>query len=456
MSWKDGSTSMGWRYTLDELARIVGAPAPGRAVTFEAVSTDTRTLAPGQVFFALSGENFDGNRFVGEAFAKGAAAAVVREAAGDGPCLVVPDPLKALQTFAAYHRNRYPIPLFALTGSCGKTGVKDLTAAVLGSRWNVVKTPGNLNNDIGCPLSLLRIDEKTDMAVIEMGANHAGEIAELCRIARPTESAITLVAPAHLEGFGTVENVARAKAEIVEGLPGDGTFYVNADNPWCVKIGEAFPGRKVVFGSKGDVVLEDLRFDEDGEMRLRVRPVGELRLPLACRAHASNVLLAVAVGLQHGIDAFEEPLRAAAAQSARFKVMQVGPLTVIDDTYNANPTSVAAALESLAARPGNGAHMAALGDMLELGAAAEEWHGRIGETAGDLGISHLFAYGPLGRHTVEGAKARVVPVTEAFDSHADIARAVFERARPGDTLLVKGSRGMRMETVIEELRKLYS
>src|SRR5690606_11767586 len=210
---------------------------PGRAVTFEAVSTDTRTLAPGQVFFALSGENFDGNRFVGEAFAKGAAAAVVREAAGDGPCLVVPDPLKALQAFAAYHRNRYPIPLFALTGSCGKTGVKDLTAAVLGSRWNVVKTPGNLNNDIGCPLSLLRIDEKTDMAVIEMGANHAGEIAELCRIARPTESAITLVAPAHLEGFGTVENVARAKAEIVEGLPGDGTFYVNADNPWCVKIG---------------------------------------------------------------------------------------------------------------------------------------------------------------------------------------------------------------------------
>jgi len=446
---------MAWRYTIDELARVLGADAPGSDAAFEAVSTDTRTLQAGQVFFALSGANFDGNRFVADAFAKGAVAAVTSVASEAGPCVVVNDPLAALQAFAAHHRARHRIPVFALTGSCGKTSVKDLTAAVLGSRLRVVKTLGNLNNDIGCPLSLLRIDGETEMAVIEMGANHRGEIAALCRLARPTESAVTLVAPAHLEGFGSVENVAKAKGEIVEGLAGDGTFYENVDDPWCVTIGEAFAGRKVRFGSRGDVVLRDCRFGDDGELCLTIDPIGRISLPLHCRAHASNVLLAVAVGLQHGVTEFEGPLREACLNTTRFKLTSVGPLTVIDDTYNANPASVAAALEALAARPGNGARMAALGDMLELGDSSAALHAHTGERAAALGIARVFAYGPFGRHTVDAARAGGVADARAFDSHRAIAEAVFAAARPGDVLLVKGSRGMRMEGVIEELGKLY-
>ncbi|MDX9972741.1 MAG: UDP-N-acetylmuramoyl-tripeptide--D-alanyl-D-alanine ligase [FCB group bacterium] len=443
---------MGWKYTLTELAEAVGAAAPGVEATFDGVSIDSRTLHPGQVFFALSGENFDGNRFVADALAKGAVAAVA-QAAGER-CIVVDDPLKALQNFAAHHRRRHPIPVFALTGSCGKTSVKDLTAAVLGSRMHVVKTLGNFNNDIGCPLSLLRIDGDTEMAVIEMGANHMGEIAALCKIARPNESAITLVAPAHLEGFGSIENVAKAKGEIVEGLEAGGTFYVNTNDAWCVRLGEAFEGNKVYFGSRGDVVLEDCTFDADGEMRLRISPIGELRLPLHSRAHANNVLLAVAVGLRHGITEFEAPLREACLRTTRFKVFELGSLTVIDDTYNANPASVAAALETLASRPGNGGRIAALGDMLELGDAGPGLHAGLGELAGQLGIGSVYTYGPLSRHTVDAARAGGVRDARAFDEHKAIAEAIRAEATPGDTLLVKGSRGMKMETVIEELRKL--
>lgn len=443
---------MGWKYTLAELAEAVGAVAPGLDATFEGVSTDTRTLHPGQVFFALSGENFDGNRFVADALAKGAVAAVT-SVAGER-AIVVGDPLKALQDFAAHHRRRHPIPIFALTGSCGKTSVKDLTAAVLGSRMNVVKTLGNLNNDIGCPLSLLRIDGDTEMAVIEMGANHTGEIAALCKLARPNESAITLVAPAHLEGFGSIENVAKAKGEIVEGLEAGGTFYVNTDDEWCVRIGEAYAGNKVYFGSRGDVVLEDCTFDADGEMRLRISPIGELRLPLHSRAHAGNVLLAVAVGLRHGITEFEAPLREACLRTTRFKVFELGSITVIDDTYNANPASVAAALETLAARPGDGARIAVLGDMLELGDAGPGLHAGLGELAARLGIGRVYTYGPLSRHTVDAARSGGVADARAFDEHAAIAEVIRAEVRPGDTLLVKGSRGMKMETVIEELKKL--
>jgi len=444
---------MAWTYQLTDLARAIEAGAPGASIEFSSVSTDTRTLEPGQVFFALSGENFDGNRFVGQAFAKGASAAVAKVAHDGGPCLVVADPLKALQQFAACHRARYRLPLLALTGSCGKTTAKDLVAAVLGARYRVVKTQGNLNNEIGCPLSLLQIDEKTEHAVIEMGANHAGEIAGLCEMARPTEAAITMIAAAHLEGFGSVENVAKAKAEIVHAVGAGGTFYVNADDEWCARIAEAFPGKKVRFGGRGDVVLEACRFDESGEMRLRVKPVGELRLPLVCRAHAVHVLLAVAVGLTHGIEEFEGPLRAASGSLSRFRVLSIGPIEVIDDTYNANPASMTAALETLAERAVAGARIAALGEMLELGDAAAWCHREVGEAAGRLGVAHLFVKGPHAGEVIGAARANGVPDAQAMEEPDAIAQAIHAVAQPGDVLLVKGSRGMRMEQVIDAFRR---
>ena len=445
---------MDWRYTIDRLADVVGAASPATGATaFVRACTDTRRLEPGDVFFALKGERFDGNRFVGEAFARGAVAAVTTTPNDAGPCLVVEDPLDALQQFAAFHRAQYQVPVIAITGSCGKTTAKDLIAAVLGTRYTVAKTPGNLNNDIGCPLSLLEIGGKTDVAVIEMGANHAGEIAALCRLVQPTEAAITMVAPAHLDGFGTVENVASAKAEIVEALGSKGVFYVNVDDPWCRHMAERFSGEQVRFGSSGEVVLEACAFTGPGEMRLDIAPVGELRLPLACRAHAVNVLLAVAVGLRHGVQEFQDPLRKACGNSTRFKVVTIGPLVVIDDTYNANPASMAAALEALAEWPVQGARMAALGEMLELGDAAAGLHRDVGVLAARLGVTDLFV---KGAHARDVAAAAEGVHAEVMDGPEAIAAAIHGLARPGDMLLVKGSRGMRMERVLEALRELYA
>jgi len=448
------------------MAHAIGASVPagsagipaGQNVTglaFSAVSTDTRTIQPGDVFFALSGENFDGNSFVPKAFEKGALAAVCERSIPGGPCIVVESPLRRLQDFAAWHRARCTANVIAVTGSSGKTTAKDLIAAVLASKYPVVKTPGNLNNDIGCPLSLLRMDGDTRHAVIEMGANHPGEIAALCRIARPDEAAVTIVAPAHLEGFGDIEGVARAKAEIVAGLAGGGMFYVNVDNPWCLAMAGRYEGPKMYFGAHGDVVLRSCTFDDTGEMVLDIDPVGIMRLPLSVRAHTTNVLLAVAVALRHGIDDVEAPLRAACATLSRFKTLAVGPLTVLDDAYNANPASMTAALEALADRRVPGSRIAVLGEMLELGAAARDLHCEVGRAAARFGVAHLFAYGPHGADMAAAAAGAGVPHAEAPGDHEAIAMAVRRVAAPGDTLLIKGSRGVHMETVIEALKRLY-
>lgn len=442
---------MTWTYTLEEIARIAGVEKPVRDATIHGVSTDTRTLRSGDLFFALRGPNHDGLQFARQALEKGASGVVGAGAIETGPCLVVPDPLKVLQDWAASHRARFSGPLIAITGSCGKTTAKDLTAAVLGTKYRVVKTQGNLNNEIGCPLSLLRLDSGTEAAVVEMGANHPGEIAALCRMARPTESAVTMVGPAHLEGFGSVEQVAAAKAEIMEALGEEGCFYVNMDDPRCVFMGDRFTGEKTRFGSSGDVVLKDCRFEDSGEMRLDISPIGTLHLPLAVRAHATNVLLAVAVGLRHGITEFEGSLREACHTATRFHIRRIGPIEVLDDTYNANPSSMAAALEALSERPVPGVRMAVLGAMLELGETAAALHRETGECAGRHGVTHLFARGPHAEDLVTGAKAAGVPHAEVIGEHQAMADAVRAAGAGGGVLLVKGSRGMQMEKVIEAL-----
>jgi UDP-N-acetylmuramoyl-tripeptide--D-alanyl-D-alanine ligase len=419
------------------------------------VSTDTRKLEAGQVFFALEGEQYEGDIFVSDAFAQGAVAAVTTKANAAGPCILVDDAVQALQAFAAHHRRQHPIPLFAVTGSCGKTTAKEFTAALLSTKYTTIQTPGNFNNEIGCPLSLLQLQGDTERAVIEIGANHAGEIARLCALARPTESAVTMVGAAHLEGFGSVEKVAAAKEEIVGGLGERGRFYVNVDDPWCAAMGARFEGEKVYFGSSGDVVLEDCTFSEDGDMVLTVAPVGSLRLPLAVKAQATNVLLSVAVALQHGVDVFEEPLRSACQNLSRCIIEHIGPLEVLNDSYNANPASVSAALEALALRPGQGARIAVLGEMLELGEHARVLHEEVGAMAGAQGVTHLFARGPHAKNMVEAAHSSGVAHAVALEEYDAIAHAVSACARPGDVLLVKGSRGMRMELVLEELKKGY-
>ncbi|MFP4501578.1 MAG: UDP-N-acetylmuramoyl-tripeptide--D-alanyl-D-alanine ligase [Candidatus Hydrogenedentota bacterium] len=449
---------MPWRHTLEDFAQAAGAAPPKHPVAFSRISTDTRNILPGDLFLALRGPQFDANDFLEHALDKGAAAVVGQRAISKGPCVVVEDGLAALQQFAAWHRSLFDIPVLAITGSCGKTTAKDLTATLLGTRYVVAKTAGNLNNEIGLPQSLLHIDNETDFAVLEMGANHPGEIAHLCTLAQPTESAITMVSAAHLEGFGAVEDVARAKAEIMEGLPPDGCFFVNMDDPHCRAIGDRYTGDTMRFGAQGDVILRGCARLPNGELAMDIDPVGRLTLPLLVRAHTTNLLLAVAVALRHGVDvsAFGPVLRAACQALARFRVYGVGPLHVLDDTYNANPASMAAALETLGEQPGTGAKMAALGAMLELGETAEARHAEVGALAARHGVTHLYAYGPHAQAMAAAAQSAGVLEGAAVASHEDIARRIATQARPGDALLIKGSRGMRMERVIEALRTHYS
>lgn len=446
---------MAWQYSLETLARVIGSDAVCSKALFSSVSTDSRNAGAGQVFFALKGERFDGNEYVEQALASGAVAAVT-SAPGPGARLVVREPLEALQRFAAWHRAQYGIPVIALTGSCGKTSTKEYLAALLETKYQVVKTRGNLNNEIGCPLSLLQIGADTEVAVIEMGANHRGEIARLCAMAGPTESAVTMVGAAHLEGFGSIENVAAAKAEIVEGLDSGGVFYMNTDDPWCLGMEERCAGRIVRFGSGGTVRLNACADDGEGEMLLDITPAGRLRLPLLVRAQVSNILLAVAAGLEHGVTEFEAPLRRACGGSSRMRVVKAGPLEVLDDTYNANPASMAAALEALSNRSCRGVRMAALGEMLELGGAAAELHRQVGALAAQAGITHFFVRGPHACDMIEAAKACGVPHAEVVEDHQTIAEAIHSLARPGDLLLLKGSRGMRMERVLEFLQARYA
>lgn len=443
---------MSIRYTIEEIAEMIGIPAlpDSGEIRVTGVSTDTRTLQPGDLFVALSGESYDGNRFVEEAFSRGAVAAITTTACKAGPCLLHSDPLKALQRLAARHRERCGARVIALTGSCGKTTSKDMAAALLASKYTVVKTLGNLNNDIGCPLSLLRITPETQYAVIEMGANHPGEIAFLCDMARPDESSVTMVAPAHLEGFGSIERVALAKAEIVEALGPGGCFYVNVDDPLCMVMAERFDGDKVFFGSRGDVVLESLQFAGAGEMVLSIAPGGRLHLPLAVRAHSVNVLLAVAIGLRHGITELEGPLREACKNASRFKVLHLSGRTVLDDAYNANPASMKAALEGLADYPGK-RKIAVLGNMFELGAESGRLHGEVGAAAARLGIDRLLVMGPDAERMVSAARAEGIGEATVYACHKDIASALLEDAREDDVILVKGSRGMKMESVIQLL-----
>ncbi len=443
---------MSWPYDLATLAQWLGVPAPPQPVQVLHASTDTRTLTPGALFFALRGPNFDAESFVAEAFARGAAAAVCTRPHPEGPCLVVDDAHAALTQVARQHRTRHPVPMFAVTGSVGKTTVKDFTAALLATRYTVLHTAGNLNNEIGVPLTLLKLDDAIDFAVVEMGANHKGEIGRMAALARPTASAVTMVAPAHLEGFGTLDDIERAKGEIAEQLPADGVFFENVDDERCRRIAQRTPARKVRWGHSGEYVLHDVHFDEAGELNVTIDPIGTLRLPLPFRAHARNVALACAVAHQHGVTEFEAPLRAACGNMARFRVRQVGGLTVLDDSYNANPTSMAAALEALAARPTKGKRYAALGAMLELGADAAAYHRTLGEQAA-AAADVLYAYGPHAEDTVAGARATGQTEAYVFAEHAAIAADVAERTQPGDVLLLKGSRGMRMEQVLAALEQ---
>ena len=463
------------RMHLSEAARVLKAEHLGRDAEFAGVSTDSRALQRDNLFVALHGPHFDGHAFLDQAMQRGAAAALVDRAVETAlPNVRVQDTRSGLGELAAAWRARHTLPLVAVTGSNGKTTVKEMIATILGQHGPLLVTQGNLNNDIGVPLTLLRLEAAHRYAVIEMGANHSGEIAYLTRIARPTVALITNAGPAHLEGFGSIEGVARAKGEIYQGLGADGVAVVNNDDAYAplwrelasahrvMTFGLVAPGRPVpaTLGrpcpsqAPADVRAEWQPAGSGSVLRLST-PVGTtaVKLPLPGRHNVMNALAAAAAALAAGaaLSNIKKGLEAMQPVHGRLeRTPGIKGAELIDDTYNANPASLQAALEVLemcATRK-----WLVLGDMGELGADAAALHAQVGARARVAGVEALYATGALSRHAVRSFGAG----SEHFANHATLIAALTGRLgldNGGVTILIKGSRSAHMEDVVAALSR---
>jgi len=444
---------------LAELARVTGGVLHGADAAFGAVISDSRALEPGALFVALRGERFDGHQFVPEAQQKGAAGALVeRVVSASLPQVVVRDALAGLTAFAAAWRRDFAGTVVGITGSNGKTTVKEMIGSILSCEGPTLVTRGNLNNHIGVPLTLSRLEASHRYAVIEMGANHQREIAHLAAIAQPNVGLVINAGPAHLEGFGGLDGVAKGKGEMFEALGVGATAVINADDRFA-----AFwhglargAGRILTFGvrERADFSAHDVqsRATDHGfvsEFQL-VTPIGRrsVTLALAGEHNVMNALAAAAAayGAGAGLDAIVDGLARMRAVAGRLEVKHTpGGARLIDDSYNANPASVRAGLRALAALDGQ--HWLVLGEMRELGEESSQLHAEIGEFARRSGVARLFAVGEEARHAVEafGAGATWFAVIE------DLTAVLGAELVPGVTVLVKGSRSNRLERVAQAL-----
>jgi UDP-N-acetylmuramoyl-tripeptide--D-alanyl-D-alanine ligase len=456
-------TALSSTLTLDEIARATQGrvAAGGPAATVSGVSIDSRTLAKGQLFVAVKGPTFDGHDFIAAAVERGAAAAMVHrdvEAVGSLPIVRVTETTQALKDLGRHVRLAAAVPVVAVTGSAGKTTTKEMTASLLGTQGPVLKTEGNLNNQYGLPLTLLRLSPEHRYAVLELGMSAAGELRELSGIARPDVAIITMVAPVHLEFFDSVDAIAAAKAEILEGLDADGVAVLNWEDPRVRRIGEARKGRTLWFGRDRscDVSAENWRGTIHG-MRFDMRVDGksyDVALPLPGPHFLLNFLAATAAAHQIGVpmDTIVEAATHLKAAKSRGQVRRLGQnVTLLDDSYNSNPAAVEAAVTALD-MAAQGRRVVFLGDMLELGPTGPELHRETGAKL--LGRADVVVgVGALGKGFAEGARTAGVAASalhDFADSEA-AARALATLVQPGDAVLVKGSRGARMEKVVEAL-----
>jgi len=454
---------------LSVLARVLGSgPVEGPDRSIAGVSTDTRTIRAGDCFFALAGENFDGHNYVREAFAKGAACAVVERAvegvgAGDRPVLRVPDTVRALGDLAREYRRMAGFRVVAITGSVGKTTTRQIVHHVLSRRFRVHQASKSFNNHIGLPLTLLGAGPETEIVVAELGANHPGEIAALTRIARPDIALVTNAHPAHLEGFGDLATIVREKLSIADGLSDTGILIVNADiEPLvatCRKMGRPFR----TFGKSAGM---DYRAEQVscGALSSSFAVEGvEVRLPLPGPGNVENALAAWAVCSQFGVTVndFGEALASLSGVSMRAEALQIDGLTVLNDCYNANPASMRNALAMLHnLRSGDEANRSRrlvfiCGPMAELGPQTEALHADLGRAVAEAGVDLFVAVGGPTQTTAQAAQetAHHNLQTRSYPDTASVCRGMQEFLQPDDIVLVKGSRTARLERVVQELIK---
>jgi UDP-N-acetylmuramoyl-tripeptide--D-alanyl-D-alanine ligase len=425
-------------------------------------SIDSRTVGPGQLFFAVKGERLDGHDFVEAALGRGAVAAVVRadqlgRYPGETRLLAVEDTLVALQTLATAVRKLWGKPLIGVTGSVGKTTTKEAIAHVLSTRFRVLKSEGNFNNHFGLPLMLLKLEPEYDVAVIEMGMSHAGEIRALAKIAQPEIGVVTNVAPVHLEFFDSLAGIARAKYELVESLPAGGTAVLNADDEYVSQFGRDFEGKVVMYGRRAtaSVRAENVwsRGTQGAEFDVVIGSVREhATLPLVGEHNVLNALAAVAVGLERGLTSAEAvgALATLAPADKRGQVLQVGNITVINDCYNSNPKALGAMVDALAAMTAK-RRIVVAGEMLELGPAGEEMHRQAGQHIGERKIDVLVGVRGLARMMVEGARKAGTPA-DFVATPEEAGEWLAREGRDGDLVLLKASRGVKLEKALEVLK----
>ena len=435
-----------------------------REAVAQGYSIDSRTIQPGQLFFAVKGERMDGHDFVGQALEKGATAAVIRKDqftryTVKTRLMTVDDTLSGLQTVASAVRRLWGKPLIGVTGSTGKTTTKEAIAQVLSTRFRVLKSEGNFNNHFGLPLTLLKIEPEHDLAVIELGMSHAGEIAALARIAQPEIGVVTNVAPVHLEFFDSVAGIARAKYELVEALPASGTAVLSADDEYVSQFGRDFRGKVVLYGlrASADVRAESIQSQGSEGSTFDV-VVGGCRekavLHLLGTHNIYNALAAVAVGLERGLS----PSEAVAALSSlvpadkRGQVVKLGNITIINDCYNCNPKALEAMVEALAAMPAK-RRIVVTGAMLELGPAGDDLHRQAGEHIAKNKIDVLLGVRGQAQQTVEAARQSGMRA-EFVATPEEAGEWLARETRDGDVVLLKASRGVELERALETWKAL--
>lgn len=438
-----------------------------RGILCKGISTDSRNVQQEDMFIAIRGEKFDGHNFITKAVESGASviAADARWAAANQillsslnlPCLIVDDTIRMLGQVATMHRKRFKIPVLVVGGSNGKTTTKEMISAVLKTKYRVLSTEGNLNNHIGVPQTLLRLERQHQVAVIEIGTNHFGEIATLASVVEPTHALITNIGREHLEFFGSVDGVARAEAEVFDWMRrqkrSKRVGFVNRDDQRLAKLARGLK-KAVTYGfGKGTLAFRGklLGYNELAFPQIEVKPRGKkifrIELSVPGEHNASNALAAAAVGFVLGVPAkkIQAALSSFSSASKRMQLFQINGVTILNDTYNSNPDSALAALGVLGRVKSAGKKIAVLADMLELGSNAEQEHRRIGAAVAAAGATHLLGFGPLTKNTVNAA-------TTGFKKHFELKNALSEQLAQllvsGDVVLVKGSRGMRMEEVV--------
>jgi UDP-N-acetylmuramoyl-tripeptide--D-alanyl-D-alanine ligase len=443
-------------------ASVMGAIMEGRVEgSITGVSIDTRTLAPGDLFFALQGENSDGHAYVADAFRKGAAAAVVEREVEDAgqPQLIVPDALVALGDLAAYYRDQFDVPVVAVTGSVGKTTTKEMTAAALRSRFDTLASERNFNNEIGVPLTLFGLEPKHEAVIVEMGMRGPGEIARLAEIARPTVGLITNIGLSHIERLGSREGIAKAKAELIEGLPEDGVAILPADDDFSGFLLDTarMRCRAVTYGrlETANYRLADIQFSDEGFPSFTIN--GALFCLSAPGTHLPiNAAAATAVAASMGIPVDEVAAALASYIPPAMRLQTIespAGWTILDDTYNAAPDSMRAALETLVQIAGSRRAVAVLGEMRELGEFSAEAHELVGRIAADQPLGLLVTVGPAAEGIGRTAASRLARESIiSFGSTSEAANELPALLRGGDVVLVKGSRAMEMEKIVETLR----